>query len=186
VPFQAQATGNAVTQPFTTTTVASDESGNVDATAATALAIGLAFLAAGAALDRRHLAGAATPFVAVGALEAIIGAVVLGADQGALVAGLAAMGAGAVVGIVGGHGQRRASTWIGALVVFGGLVTVLVDIGPDSAGGVGAIAVGFAAALGVIAWWLAPRLGEPDDGDEASPGPTLPAAALPDLPAVSI
>jgi hypothetical protein len=49
--------------------------------------------------------------------------------------------------------------------VFGGLAAILGDIAPDSNAGVGAIALGFAVALGAIAWLLAPALREPDDGD---------------------
>ena len=62
------------------------------------------------------------PFVAVGAVETIVGAVVLGGNESVLLGGLLAVVAGAVVGIVGGRGdRRRATTWIGVLVVFGGL-----------------------------------------------------------------
>ena len=148
-----------------------------NATAATAMVIGLVFLGVGAMLDRRKLDGAATPFVAIGAIETIVGAVVLGGNESLLLGGLLAIGAGAVGGIVGGNGdRRRATTWIGVLTLFGGLVAVLVDIAPSSAAGVGGIALGFAVGLGVIAWWLAPVLGEPDDGND---DPELPPPAPP-------
>ena len=62
---------------------------------------------------------------------------------------------------------------IGVLAVFGGSVAVIADIAPDSAAAVGGIAFGFMLALGSVAWWLAPVLGEPDDGDDA-PRPTGP------------
>ena len=70
------------------------------------------------------------------------------------------------------------------LVVFGGLVAVLADIAPSSAAGVGGIAFGFALALGCLAWWLAPVLGEPDDGDERPrpPDPTPPGGDTLPLP----
>ena len=139
-----------------------------------ALIIGLVFLGVGAALDRRGYAGAATPFVAVGAIETLAGAIVLGGNDSVLLGGLLAITAGAVVGLVGGHGdRRRATTWIGAIAVFGGCVAVISDIAPSSAAGVGGIAFGFALVLGSIAWWLAPILGEPDDGDDR-PRPTAP------------
>jgi hypothetical protein len=136
-----------------------------NSTATVALLIGLVFLGVGAALDRKRYEGAATPFVAVGALETLAGAIVLGGNDSLLLGGLLAVAAGAVVGMIGAHGdRRRATTWIGVLAVFGGLVAVLVDIAPDSAAGVGGIALGFAVALASVAWWLAPVLGEPDDG----------------------
>src|SRR4029079_17665362 len=110
-------------------------------------------------------AGAATPFVAVGAVATLVGAITLGANDSVLLGGVLAIAAGASVGLVGGHGdRRRATTWIGVLTVFGGCVAVTSDIAPDSAAGVGGIAFAFAFVLGVLAWWLAPLLGEPDDG----------------------
>jgi hypothetical protein len=169
VPFQSEITSSSgSTSSFST---ASD---TTDSTATVALVIGLVFLGAAAALDRRGYAGAATPFVAVGAIETLAGAIVLGGNESALLGGLLAIAAGAVVGLVGGHGdRRRATTWIGAIAVFGGCVAIIADIAPSSAAAVGGIAFGFALALGSIAWWLAPVLGEPDDGDDR-PSPAAP------------
>ena len=161
------------------------ESGDTtDETAAVALVIGLVFLGVGGVLDRRRYDGAATPFIAVGAIETIAGAVVLGGNQSVLLGGLLAVAAGAVVGLVAARGdRRRATTWIGVLTVFGGLVAVLVDISPSSAAGVGGIALGFAVVLGVLAWWLAPILGEPDDGEDSPPPePTPPGGHILPLP----
>ncbi len=113
----------------------------------------------------------------------------LGGNDSLLLGGLLAVGAGAVVGLVGARGdRRRATTWIGVLTVFGGLVAVLVDIAPDSAAGVGGIACCFALGLAAVAWWLAPVLGEPDDGDDRPLPPPAPpggssATTLPDAAA---
>ena len=121
------------------------EDDSTDSTATVSLVIGLAFLAVGAMLDRRRYEGAATPFVAVGAFETLVGAIVLGGNDSVLLGGLLAIGAGAVVGLVAGRGDRRRATmWIGVLAIFGGCVAVLVDIAPSSAAGVGGIAFGFA------------------------------------------
>jgi hypothetical protein len=125
-------------------------------------------------------------------LETLAGAIVLGGNDSLLLGGLLAVAAGAVVGIIGAHGdRRRATTWIGVLAVFGGLVAVLVDIAPNSAAAVAGIALGFAVALGSVAWWLAPVLGEPDDGYEPVPPPVPPGGdsgdtttSLPDVAAV--
>jgi hypothetical protein len=156
------------------TTSFSSDRDTTDGSAAAALIVGLVFLGAGAALDRRGYAGAATPFVAVGAFETLAGAIILGGNDSLLLGGLLAIAAGAAVGLVGGHGdRRRATSWIGVLAVFGGCAAVIGDIAPDSAAAVGGIAFGFALILGSIAWWLAPVLGEPDDGDDAPP-PTAP------------
>jgi hypothetical protein len=184
IPFQSQISNSrsSSTTNFGLTDNSSSSSSSfsstddtTNSTATVALVIGLVFLGIGAALDRKRYAGAATPFVAVGAIETLAGAIVLGGNDSVLLGGLLAVGAGAVVGVTGAHGdRRRATTWIGVLAVFGGLVAVLSDIAPDSAAGVGGIALGFAVALGVLAWWLAPLLGEPDDGDETVPPPTAP------------
>jgi hypothetical protein len=178
VPFQSEVSnGSSRTGSLgfnTSNSSFSNADDTTDSTATVALVIGLIFLGVGAALDRRKLEGAATPFVVVGAIETIAGAVVLGGNQSLLLGGLLAVAAGAVVGIVGAQGdRRRATTWIGALTVFGGLVAVLIDIRPNSAGGVGVIALGFAVGLGLIAWLLAPVLREPNDGD-AQPAPLEP------------
>ncbi len=141
--------------------------------------LGIAYLVAGGVLDQRKLSGAATPFVAVGAVTAISGGIGLAAPESTFAGGVVAVLIGAAVGIVGANGpQRRATTWLGVLTVFGGLVAILVDIAPSSEAGVGAIALAFALGLGALAWWLAPVLHEPDDGnDPADPAPEPPPNA---------
>ncbi|HZP28275.1 MAG TPA: hypothetical protein VFC99_04950 [Acidimicrobiia bacterium] len=180
VPRSSGGTGSTLNDDGTSVTF-NNENSNDDAAGA-ALAIGLAFLGIGALLDRRRFDGSATPFIAVGAIEAIVGAAVLGGRHGALAGGLLAAAAGLVVGVVGAHGRnRRGSTWIGVLTIFGGLVAVLVDIAPSTAAGIGGIAAGFAIGLGVIAVWIAPRLGEADDGGMPSGAPApAPPPAPPD------
>ena len=81
----------------------------------------------------------------MGAIETLAGAIVLGGNDSLLLGGLLAIVAGAIVGLVGGHGdRRRATTWIGVLAVFGGCVAIIADIAPSSAAAVGGIAFGFA------------------------------------------
>lgn len=192
VPFQAEVSNSSDTGFGFPDNGSSFEDGDdtSDAAAIAAIVIGIAYLAAGAALDRRRYAGAATPFVAIGAVETLAGAIVLGGKESVLLAGLLTIAAGVAVGLVGGHGdRRRATTWIGVLAVFGGCVAIISDIAPESAAGVGGIAFGFALVLGSVAYWLAPVLGEPDDGDDAPPPPTAPpggtieGATLPDAAA---
>jgi len=191
IPFQGEISSSSGSGTFglsDSSSLTSTED-TTDSSATAALIVGLVLLGAGAALDRRGDAGAATPFVAVGAVETLAGAVVLGGNDSLLLGGLLAIAAGAVVGLVGGHGdRRRATTWIGVIAVFGGCVAVIGDIAPDSAAGVGGIAFGFALMLGSLAWWLAPMLGEPDDGDDrprptAPPGGTTEGAGFPDAAA---
>ncbi len=144
------------------------------ARATAALILGLVFLGAGAALDRRGTRVPRRRSSRSARSRRSRAPIVLGGNDSLLLGGLLAIAAGAVVGLVGGHGdRRRATTWIGVLAVFGGCVAVISDIAPSSAAGVGGIAFGFALVLGSIAWWLAPVLGEPDDGDDR-PRPTAP------------
>jgi hypothetical protein len=147
------------------------------ATSVTAIVIGLAYLGAGAALDRKKLAGVATPFIVVGALATIAGAVVLGAKESLLGGGIAAVASGAVVGLVGGQGtDRRASTWFGVLFVLGGFVAIVIDVvtggnlqnSGDALEYAGLFAL-VAVLLGGAAWYAAPRLREHVDGDINAP-----------------
>jgi hypothetical protein len=155
-----------------------DTGDNDSTTNAVVMLLGIAYLVVGGVLDQRRLSGAATPFVAIGAVTAIGGGIGLAAPESTFLGGMVAVLIGAAVGIVGANGpQRRATTWLGVLSVFGGLVAILVDIAPSSEAGVGAIALAFALGLGALAWFLAPVLNEPDDGNDpadplepASPG----------------
>lgn len=164
--------------PFTNGALppASSVSDNVDSTRAAIMLLGIAFLIVGAIVDNRRMSGSATPFLLVGSISAILGGVSLAASESTLAAGIVAVLIGSAIGIIGAAGdQRRGTTWLGVLTVFGGLVAILVDISPDEAEGVGAIALGFAVVLGALAWLLAPIFGEPDDGnDDLTPPPTAP------------
>lgn len=144
--------------------------GDTTAAAVVALVIGLGLLWAGMVLDRRKLRGSATPFIAVGAIFSIAGAVALGSEQGAWLGGLLAAAAGAAVGIVGGMGEdRRGSTWIGVLAVVGGLGFVIGDI-THSTLGVAGLTFLVALLLGAAAFLLAPRLEEAPEGDRQAAG----------------
>ena len=96
-------------------------------------------------------------------------------DDAYSLGGLVAIASGAVVGLVGGLGtDRRLATWIGVLVVLGGVGAVLVEASSTrrATATVGsAIALRGcsprAAALVAGAWYAAPRArSEPVDGDD--------------------
>jgi hypothetical protein len=180
VPFQAQISSS-TDSSFGTSTGLDSSADSSSAAAAATMLLGLLYLAVGASYDRKRWAGLATPFVAVGAYATITGTVGLDPDGSRLTVGILAIVAGAIVGLVGSRGDnRRATTWIGALTVLGGMVAVITDIAPDSAAGLGGIATGFAVVLGAVAVLLAPRLGEPDDG-APRPAPGDPGAPTPVL-----
>ena len=135
-------------------------------TSTTALIIGLAYLGVGAVLDRRKLAGAATPFIVVGAIATIIGALALGADESVFAGGLLAAISGGAVGLVGGLGtNRRGTTWIGVLFVVGGLLAIISDAAHSTLGFAGLAAL-VALVLGLGAVLTVHRLNEFTDGDD--------------------
>jgi hypothetical protein len=130
-----------------------------------ALILGIAYLGIGAILDRRKLAGPATPFIALGAFYTVFGAIALAVGESTTVIGLVAAAAGALVGIVGGLGKdRRGSTWIGVITVVGGLLAVIADIAGDDTLGIAGLCALAALILGGLAFVLAPVLGEAADG----------------------
>lgn len=138
-------------------------------TAVTSLILGAVFLGAAVVLDRRGRPGAATPFVVVGVVLAIVGALVLGIEEGATVGGVFGILAGAAIAATGALASRRASVWIGVLTIFVGIVVLVVKIaGEDSALAVAGTAAGFALVVGVAAVLLADRIGEPDDDPPAA------------------
>lgn len=130
------------------------------------LLIGASYLAATWVLDRRRLHGLATPFVAVGAIAAITGAIIVGIDAGEIGGGLLAVAVGGGLGWVAAQGShRRATTWIGALTATIGITVVVNEIADvdDSAVGFAILVIIVGAAMAVGAAFLARFLSEPDD-----------------------
>jgi hypothetical protein len=130
------------------------------------LLIGAAYLAGAWLLDKRQLHGLATPFVAVGAIAAITGAIIIGVDAGEIGGGLLAVAVGGGLGWVAAQGShRRATTWIGALTATIGITVVVNDIADvdDSAVGFAILVIILGGAVAVGATFLGRYLNEPDD-----------------------
>ncbi len=170
VPFQTQISPSA-SSPFESSGFET-QNDNTTETSTTSLVIGLLYLGAAAALDRKKLAGVATPFVLAGTLSTLSGALVLGARESLFWGGFSAVAAGTVVGLVGGLGlHRRFSTWFGTLFVVGGLIAIVVDFvsGDQLRGGSSLEYAGVFAAVAILmagaAALAAPRLHEFVDGD---------------------
>ncbi|MEX0664060.1 MAG: hypothetical protein WD598_04730 [Acidimicrobiia bacterium] len=142
-----------------------DAGDNTSETGVAAMIIGLVYLGAAAALDRKKLAGAATPFIFAGLVATISGSVVLAVREDAIVGGLLLALAGLLVGLVGGWGtDRRFSTWIGVILIVIGLTIVSADVANSNLGLAGMFAA-MALGLGGLAWYAAPRLNEYVDGN---------------------
>jgi hypothetical protein len=157
---------------------------NLTATGLANLAVGVVLLGAGLVADRRRSAGVATPCLLVGGLHAVSAALLLGIDaRDVYVTGLLVVGAGLAIGLAGSFGRRRGTSWLGAIVLAAGVVTlvgkVTADVVGDDGGGEGELALfallGAAAmlALGTV---IARAAAEPVDGGEPAPpapqGPT--------------
>ncbi len=139
-----------------------------DDTDVVSMLLGLGFLGAAAALDKKGRVGTATPFLAVGGFLAVVGATALGGAESVVLGGLLAAAAGAVWGVVGARGAgRRGSVWLGVLVVVVGLIAVIGDLANSTLGlaGLAALVAVVLAALGIV---LAPKLAEAVDGDGAA------------------
>ena len=179
IPIQGQIDNSQLSGNLPNTSLNGQASDTSTTTAVVTGVIGLVYLAVGAALDRRKLRGAATPFIAIGAFEAIIGAIALGTNESVLLAAFLT---------ICGRRRRRAGRRPGRPAArrprgsacspcSPGFVAIIVDIAPDSEWSIGGIALGFALVLGCIAWFLAPVLGEPDDGNDTPVPPPTPRPA---------
>ena len=157
--------------------------------------VGVGFLGATALLDRSKRHGLATPFLVVGAIYAIIGAYALGIDlDSAYATGICLALAGLAIGAAGIFGDRRATSWLGALVLLFGAATVVAQGTEDSASGgggeelFGLFALMAAAVLLVLGILVARTAGEPLDGGEPVPDTPAPPpepsliAAVPEAP----
>src|SRR5262245_449852 len=155
-------------------------------TGITELVLAAVLLGGAVVLDRRGRAGAPTPLLLVGGLQAVSAAAVLGADaDDAYVAGVFVAIAGLAIGLAGTLGRRRGTSWVGAAVLLVGALVVVVNgtndavSGQDGAGGVfGAFALVAAAVLLVIGVLVAHAADEPLDGGE--PIPVAPPAPEPE------
>jgi hypothetical protein len=166
-PFQDQLQSSESTPfPFDDSEVLDSGTDTSTETSVASLILGSLYLGAAWRLDRQGLRGIATPFIAVGAIFAILGAIALGNEESVIVGGLCAAAIGAVVGIIGGLGQdRRGTTWTGVLFIKLGLLAVASDITEDNLGLAGLFVL-FAVGLAVIAFYSAKQFGEYIDGDE--------------------
>lgn len=93
-------------------------------------------------LDRRGYHGAGTGAVVAGLLSALAGTATLLEDFGDTGGPVMVVVVGVLVCIVGSHGARRATTWLGAaLASVGAVALVAVQWKPDSVGSVGGVAI---------------------------------------------
>jgi hypothetical protein len=153
-------------------------------TGITELILAAVLLGGAVVLDRRGRAGAATPLLVVGGLQAVSAATILGVDANDVyAAGVFVAIAGLAIGLAGTLGRRRGTSWVGAAVLLVGALIVVVNgtndavEGKDGAGAVfGAFALVAAAVLLLIGVLVARAVDEPLDGGEP---PAVPPSAPP-------
>ncbi len=125
-------------------------------------------------LDRRGYRGTATGLCAAGLGSALVGTVLLANKFGNTTGPLLVLVVGLVICIVGTHGERRATTWLGAgLAAIGTVSLVAVQMKPSSASAAGGTAIISGLVLIAIAAVSAPIRAairkQPSDDDLPSP-----------------
>jgi hypothetical protein len=108
-------------------------------------------------LDRRGLRGTGTAFSAAGLVSTIVGTGMLAGEFGDNWAPIFVLIVGLVVCLVGSHGERRATTWWGAvLTAIATVWFVAVQWEPDSSVAFGGVLLVAGVALVVIPFGAAP------------------------------
>jgi hypothetical protein len=168
--------------------------GKTTETAIVDLTIAAALLGTAVVLDRRRRPGMATPFLLVGGVYAVNAALTFGVDaKNVYATGAFVAVAGVAIGLAGSLGRRRGTSWIGAIVLLAGVVTVIaqatgdVASSGDNAGVFGGFALAGAAVLLLAGILVSHGLHEPVDGGEPftphAPRPPAPDPALVGAPA---
>ncbi|MEY4173798.1 MAG: hypothetical protein RI900_963 [Actinomycetota bacterium] len=124
-------------------------------------------------LDRRSYRGTATAACAAGLISALVGVVLLADRFGETSGPVFVCIVGFLVCVVGSHGGRRATTWIGAALASAGLVAfVAVQVQPESTSAVGVTGIVAGVVLVLLPWlstWLRRRSAAASDGSGALP-----------------
>ena len=130
-----------------------------ESVAAMVLAVGAAYVACTALLDRRGYRGLGTVFAAVGIAGVVLGTLGTSQNLGNVGGALLVVAAGIVLAAVGAFAHRRATLWIGvAFLVPGiiGLVAALLSDNP-SPWAIGILILVGGLVVGMAAWVVASR-----------------------------
>jgi hypothetical protein len=126
------------------------------------LVFAVAYLVVARMLDRRNMRGLATPFAFAGIVAVIVGIASLSDTFEQIGTGIAFVIAGSVLAYLGATEGRRGTNWVGAILVFLGITTVVAD--PfDTATSFGFAEIIVGAAAIVLAQWIATQFHEPPE-----------------------
>jgi hypothetical protein len=128
------------------------------------LVFALAYLVVAQVLDRRSMRGLATPFAFSGVVTLVVGIASLADSLQQIGTGIAFTIAGLGLAYLGATEGRRATNWVGAILVFLGITTVVADpFDTATSFGFAEIIVGALAIL--LAHWVATQFHEPPETD---------------------
>jgi hypothetical protein len=133
------------------------------------LVVGLAYYGAAVALDRRDRQGAATAFVAVGAVVVPLAVAHLGDDLDVVGCGLLLVLIGSVLAPYAAGRGRRFTTWGWCVGIGVGVLIIAADVTEDNTAALGVTAIVLGAGVIAVAQVLTANLAEPD---EMTPGPS--------------
>ncbi|MEY2453632.1 MAG: hypothetical protein QOD92_3206 [Acidimicrobiaceae bacterium] len=120
------------------------------------------YLVAAVLLDRRDMRGLGTPFTFTGIVTLIVGIATLGDDLEQIGTGFAFTLAGLLLLYLGATGGRRATNVVGAILVFGGITTIVAD--PfDTASSFGFAEIIAGGGVILLAHWVATQFREPPE-----------------------
>jgi hypothetical protein len=135
----------------------------------TSVLFAVAYLVATWLLDRRGRSGMATPFVVAGLLSLFSGIALLEGELKQAGTGLALIGAGLAVAVLGATAERRATTWVGGCALFFGVLLLAGKIAGSSVHVLSVLVAVLGLGVVAAAHRIHLSLGEPD---ETAPGPS--------------
>jgi len=100
---------------------------DTDTIGAYTLGFAIAYLVAARILDRRNMRGMGTPFTFAAIVTLVFGILLLSDSLDQVGTGIAFVIAGLLLAYLGATGARRATNWVGAILVFGGLTLIVAD-----------------------------------------------------------